>query len=255
MKNYMLMNEAGDGADLGASAPVATPSTTPSTTGSALGAEPAGDDWLPEKFRVKGDGDALDVTASARKLAEAYKHAETRLGTGDAPPKTADEYDVKSELFDFAEFKANENNTAFLKAAHAKGMTNDQVQFVLDQYHNTLPELVTGAVQLDTEAAMTTFKDMWGADVGAQLGYARAAAVAAGLTDEQINSPQIGNNPDLVKVLAFFGAQMGEGQTIAGGVPSADDLESLMKSDAYMNPSHPDHTRTYNKVQQFYARR
>jgi hypothetical protein len=57
--------------------------------------EPGANDWLPEKFRVMGEDGKLSIESSARKLAENYTHLEKRMGSGDAPPKTADEYALR----------------------------------------------------------------------------------------------------------------------------------------------------------------
>jgi hypothetical protein len=251
MKHLILMSEAGDGADLGGSALGAVGATTPAV------ATPDANDWLPEKFRVVGEGDALDVTASARKMAEAYKHAEGRLGTGDAPPKSADEYEVKieSDVIKWDEFKADETNKAFLKAAHAKGMTNAQLEFVLGEYAQRAPSLVAGAAALDAESVTATLKETWGDDTPKHMGHAMAAARAMGITDEQLGNPTgIGNNAEAIKVLAFFGAQLGEDMPPAGGGVSADTAEDLMKSEAYMNPNHADHRRVHEQVSKHYQR-
>ncbi|MCZ7253157.1 hypothetical protein NK293_23265, partial [Salmonella enterica] len=89
----------------------------------------------------KEDG-SLDLEQSSRKMAEAYKHLETRMGSGDVPPKTAEEYAVKLEGvegFDWDEFKADPDTQSFLKGAHAKGLTNDQVQYVIGEYMKAAP--------------------------------------------------------------------------------------------------------------------
>lgn len=95
--------------------------------------EPGANDWLPEKFRVMGEDGKLSIESSARKLAENYTHLEKRMGSGDAPPKTADEYAPKVEVegFNWEEFKADPRMQGFMKTAHAKGITNDQMSFIL----------------------------------------------------------------------------------------------------------------------------
>jgi hypothetical protein len=254
LKYLMMMNEeAGDGANNGGGV---------AAGGSALSnfagqPEPAADpnDWLPEKFRVKGDGDALDITASSRKLAEAYKHAEGRLGTGDAPPKTAEEYEVKleSDVIKWDEFKADETNKAFLKAAHAKGMTNAQLEFVLSEYAQRAPALAQGAAQLDTESTLATMRETWGADTDKQMGLAVKAALAAGFTNDDLGGAEF-NSPALIKMAAFFGAQMGEDQPPSGGGVSAESVEDLMRSPAYGDPKHPDYNRVNRQVQAHFER-
>ena len=101
---HFLMDEAGEGGD---------PSTGAATppAGSVL-ANAAPNDFIPEKYRVNKEDGSLDLEQSSRKMGEAYKHLETRMGTGDAPPKSHDEYAVKLdgvEGFNWDEFKADES--------------------------------------------------------------------------------------------------------------------------------------------------
>lgn len=254
----LMSEEGGDGSSNGGGAPTVTPAagsvlaTVAAQQGQQEQQQQDPNAWLPEKFRVKGEGDALDVGASAQKMAEAYKHMETRLGSGDAPPKSPDEYDVKSEKFDFAEFKADEANQTFLKSAHAKGLTNAQVEFVLGEYFERAPALVAGAGQLDNEAVMTTLRSEWGDQTDAKMGLAAKAALAAGFTVEQLAAPEF-NNPALVKLAAFFGAQLGEDQPPSGGGVSSDSIQDMLASEAYMNPKHPDHRRVHEQVTKHYA--
>lgn len=102
--------------------------------------EPGANDWLPEKFRVMGEDGKLSIESSARKLAENYTHLEKRMGSGDAPPKTADEYAPKVEVegFNWEEFKADPRMQGFMKTAHAKGITNDQMSFIWANTHSEL---------------------------------------------------------------------------------------------------------------------
>ena len=59
-------------------------------------ADPGDDSWLPEKHRVLDAEGKLDEAASARKLADAYRHLEGKLGSGDVPPKSAEEYTLQA---------------------------------------------------------------------------------------------------------------------------------------------------------------
>lgn len=117
-------------------------------------------DWVPKKFRVMDDDGKLNVESSARKLAESYMHLEKRLGHGDAPPKSIDDYAPKidAEGFQWDEFKADPEMQSFLNAAHAKGITNDQMGFILGEYLQRAPALVNGAAELDADAAGTQLR-------------------------------------------------------------------------------------------------
>ncbi|WP_443701018.1 hypothetical protein [Pseudomonas sp.] len=91
---HFFMAESGEGGD--PSTPAA-PAPVPAPTGSVLDSGANTTDFIPEKYRVVKEDGSLDLDQSSRKLAESYKHLETRLGSGDVPPKTADEYAVKLE--------------------------------------------------------------------------------------------------------------------------------------------------------------
>lgn len=148
--------------------------------------EQGADDWLPEKYRVMGDDGKLNVEGSARKLADAYSHLEKRMGSGDTPPKTADEYAPKVEVegFKWDEFKADPRMQSFMKSAHAKGITNDQMGFILGEYAQLAPELVNGAAELDSEAAATQLREVWKTDAEFKKNVGFAFRAFNSLADE-----------------------------------------------------------------------
>lgn len=59
------------------------------------------------------------------------------------------------------EFKADPEMQGFLKAAHAKGITNDQMGFILGEYMNRAPAMVGDTAELDQEAAATELCGAW----------------------------------------------------------------------------------------------
>lgn len=168
------------------------------------------------------------MAASSRKLAEAYKHLETRMGSGDAPPKTADEYSVNLEGvegFNWDEFKADPDTQSFIKGAHAKGITNAQLEFVLGEYMNRAPALVEGAIQLDQQAASEALKAEWKTDAefkqNIQSSYRAAQAFGGdgdGLGSFAKLEAKFGSDPDFIAFTARIGREMAE-DTPAGGFP------------------------------------
>src|SRR3990167_2282129 len=129
--HYLQDVEGGDGGN-----PAGGGDPAPAAGSLLAGAAPEQQEFIPEKYQVKKADGTLDLEQSSRKLAESYSHLEKRLGSGDAPPKTADEYapEVGGGGFNWEEFKADEGTQSFLKGAHAKGLTNDQVAFVIGEY-------------------------------------------------------------------------------------------------------------------------
>lgn len=230
------------------------------STGAGAG-EPGANDWLPEKFRVMGEDGKLSIESSARKLAENYTHLEKRMGSGDAPPKTADEYAPKVEVegFNWEEFKADPRMQSFMKTAHAKGITNDQMSFILGEYAQRAPELVGGAAELDSEAASTQLREVWKTDAEFNKNIGLAFRAFNSLADDADKGriDEIGNNPMVIRMLAKVGAEMQEDAPAGGDVNLEEQqtIRDLMKSPAYMDPKHADHERVSATVKAYYQKR
>ena len=223
--------------------------------------EQGADDWLPEKYRVMGDDGKLNVEGSARKLADAYSHLEKRMGSGDTPPKTADEYAPKVEVegFKWDEFKADPRMQSFMKSAHAKGITNDQMGFILGEYAQLAPELVNGAATLDSEAAATQLRETWKTDAefNKNIGLAFRAFNSLADDSDKGRMDEIGNNPLVIRMLAKIGAEMQEDAPAGGDVnlEEQQSIRDLMKSPAYMDPKHADHENVSARVRAYYQKR
>lgn len=220
---HFYMAEAGEGGD--PSTATTTAAADPAT-GSVL-ANAAPNDYIPEKYRVNKDDGSLDLEQSSRKLAESYKHLETRMGSGDAPPKSPDEYAVKLEGvegFNWDEFKADESTQSFLKGAHAKGLTNDQVQYVIGEYMKAAPELISGTAQLTQQDCTAALKAVWGDDqtirANVTASYRAAEAFASqGDAPGNFNAlmTKYGNDPDFIAFTANIGKELKEDRAINGG--------------------------------------
>lgn len=227
----------------------------------AAGTVPPLGERIPEKLRVlKADG-TLDVEASAGKLLEGYGQLEKRLGTGDAPPKTVEEYAPKTERFDLDTLKGDPEYTGFLKAAHAKGITNDQLGFVLDTFADRLDKL--GPLPMSTADFMADMKaNHWKGEgeyeQNMALGLRTLRAFSPNLTAAELAS--IPNNPTIAKVLAAIGKELGEDRQILNLQPMSEgDFESqlaaLQASEAYNNASHPEHKQALAKSDALFAKR
>jgi hypothetical protein len=220
--------------------------TAGSGQGAAGGAGAGPNDWIPEKYRVtKADG-TLDIEASARKVAEAHRHLEQKLGAGDVPPKTPEEYapKVEAEGFNWDDFKNDESMKGFLKGAHAKGLTNEQLSYVLGEYFKAVPAVMQGAKQIDAEAATAELRQTWKTDdeFNQNVGLAFKAFSAFASEADRAKIDEIGNNPIVLRLLANIGKEMQEDTPVnGGGVPEGDfntrvaelraELEKLPMSD------------------------
>ncbi|CZY11482.1 hypothetical protein [Enterobacter hormaechei] len=223
--------------------------------------EPGASDWLPEKYRVMGEDGKLNIEGSARKLADAHTSLEKRLGSVGTPPKTADEYEPKVEVegFNWEEFKADPRMQSFMKTAHAKGITNDQMSFILGEYAQRAPELVGGAAELDSQYATTQLREVWKTDAEFKQNIGLAFRAFNSLADDADKGriDEIGNNPMVIRMLAKVGAEMQEDAPAGGDVnlEEQQSIRDLMKSPAYMDPKHPDHERVSAKVKAYYQKR
>lgn len=221
---YMAETTEGEPGSV-ATPPVTAPAAPPAGSVLAAGADTT--DYIPEKYRTNKEDGTLDLEASSRKVAEAYKHLETRLGSGDAPPKTADEYTVKLEGvegFDWNEFKADPDTQSFLKGAHSKGLTNDQVQYVIGEYMKAAPNLIGGAAQLTHQDCTAALKAAWGDDQAIRANVTasyRAAEAFASQGDAPGNfnalMTKYGNDPDFIAFTANIGKELKEDSAINGG--------------------------------------
>lgn len=247
-------------------APTATPPAAP-PTGAAPPAEPApsaltppppaAKDFIPEKFRVM-TGDTLDVEASARKLAESYAHLEGRVGSGDVPPKTADDYAVTVPEQFKEHWEENDRSAAFKAEALANGLTQKQFDFVMGKYFATATDLVGGAINNSVEAVRANLEKAWGDKYGEQFNAAFAAFEAFAAPEDKGKFDSIMTDPALAyRILAKIGPELRE----AGGIPAAagggggEDIRTMMLSEANTNPRHPDHARVRATIDAHYAKK
>lgn len=231
-------------------------------SGAGEGSQPT--EFIPEKYRVVKEDGSLDLDASSRKLADAYGSLEKRFGAGEAPPKDASEYkvtvpDALKEALDPA---TDEGMKGFLAGAHAAGLNQAQVDFVMGKYFELAPQLAAGAAQLDANAATTELKKTWATEAdfnrnvrNAFVG-ANAAAQKAGIDINEVMNGPLGNSPQFLRLMAALGPEFAEDQAPgAASMVSGDDINKLMLSEAYTNPRHVDHAKTSAKVRAYFERK
>ena len=207
---------------------------------------------IPDKFKVTAEDGSVDYKATVAKMNDSYTYLEKKVGTGEVAPKSVDEYKLEREDFDFEEFKADESNKEFLSEAHKHGITNKQLDFLLSEYDKRAVDLVSNSSQIDTDTTVQTLQSDWGDKYEANIFNAVKAARACGITDEQINNPLIGNNVAFIKMAAYFGSQMTEDKPVSNGTPVNVDIQSLMRSEAFFNPKHPDHKSVKAQIDSYY---
>lgn len=239
--------------------------------GGASGAAAAGStnfDWLPEKYRVNGADGAIDLSASAQKLASGYGELSKRMGDGGAPPAAATEYQV-TVPDEFKDVVGDLNNdklfTEFRADMHALGLSQKQFDGVMAKYFSVVPGLVAGGQQYTAESATADLRKDWADDatfqknVGLAYRAGNAVAKAANMSFDDLEKAGLANNPTFIKIMAALGPEFAEdtatGSGNAGGFMSEDDVKKLLISEANTNPKHPDHKATRARIDAFYNRK
>lgn len=239
-------------------APAPTSLFTPTATPAAPAPAATGHDWLPEKFRVM-NGDALDVEASSRKLAESYAQAQQRIGTGDVRPAAAADYSF-TPPDQFKDVQMDEALSAgFRDRAHAAGLTNAQYQMVMSEYFNLVPSLLDAKASHTAETARQALQQVWPEQATFEREMNSAERGFASLPQDlqvQLNEAGLGANPQVAQLLARLGAMTREDRPPNGAATdTTSDVETLMKSEAYTNAKHPDHGKVSAQVQQHFSKR
>jgi len=277
---WRYMNAAGAEGSAGGAAPAAPAAPDPAAAAApaaatpsvlagaaAAAAAPAGEqtpDFIPEKLRVMKEDGTLDVEASSRKLADAYGNLEKRFGSGEAPPKEASEYKVTvpdglKEAFDPA---TDAGMKGFLEGAHAAGLNQAQVDFVMGKYFEMAPTLAAGAVLQDAATATAELKKTWATDAdftrnvkNAYVGTT-AAAQKAGLNVDEIMNGPLGNNTQFLRLMAALGPEFQEDPGAGGqSMTTQDDIQTLLLSEAYTNQRHVDHAKVSAQVKRYFERK
>lgn len=260
---------AGGGAAAPAAAPVAA-GTDPAAAGGQPAAAPAapgasalsgGSEWtigsIPDKFHVKNDAGEFDAAAMLRKVDEHRSNLEKRLGSGDARPKTADEYKLP-ETDAFKSLQLDEGLTkAFKDKAHGWGLSQAQYEAVLGEWATLAPGLVNAGRELTTETAVQQLQESWKGDyegnIKESFRVVSKVASMAGIPMEQVEQA-IGNNPVAIRLFHALGAEMKEDSTPAGagGVGAAVSSHQYMNENwaAYSDPKNPQHAAVSARVKQ-----
>lgn len=213
----------------GAGAPATPPAATPGPN-----------DWIPEKFRVVKEDGAFDLEASARKVEEHRSNLEKRMGSGDIPPKSADDYKVNvpealAATVNAEELAKDPMLKSFLADAHTAGFTQKQVDTVLAQYLERLPQIGGAMAQMSADDCTAALKQVWtsDADYTKNVQDAYKAAKAYGGDDFEAILSKYGNDPQVVKLLAGVGKELKEDTAApsdARGNPAVQTMQAEIDS-------------------------
>lgn len=214
---------------------------------------------FPDKFQVK-NGDDLDFTASAQKMAEAYASLEKRFGAGEARPADINGYKFGEQFGDgFGDrFLADPATKPFLEKAHELGMNSAQMNFMLGELMAVQPSQAETSTGFTQEQAMQELQQTWKepAEYNRQM-LAADRAAKFGFGDDYARClSRYGNDPAIIRLLAKVGGELSEDTVRLSGLPqmTAESIDDLMKSDAYRDTKHPDHRRVSQQVRGYFQK-
>lgn len=235
--------------------------------------------WLPEKFRVKVEGkDDIDYQASARRMGDAYKALEAKMGSGAAGtvPATAADYQLTApvdaegkplvESVDLDQFKSDPIFKTLADKAHKAGISNETLNFFVGEYLQFMPDVLQANVQLGAGDARQALSAVWKDPGAMSKGLQQAARAAQGFSAEsgQLGSfdnlmQKFGNDPDFLAFAARIGSEMGEDKPIAADPVAQADWETevadIRANPAYSDKAHPQHNGLVQKMETLYQRR
>jgi hypothetical protein len=176
------------------------------------------------------------------------------------PPKAATDYTVTvpealGDRIKADDLKASPDFQAMLGKMHAAGLSQKQVDTVVGEFLDRSIKLQERVNQLDSRDCIADLRKDWTNEQEYSANVAAAVRAARAYGDFDQIEKRYGNDPVMMRFLAKVGAELAEDTSApAGAQVSAADLESLVKSKAYADPRHPDHTATKQRVDAMYQR-
>jgi len=245
-------------------APAASPAPGAPAPASAPAADPAFGS-IPAKFHVKAADGTPDLTATYAKVEEHRAHLERRLGAGDLPVASADEYKVNvpedlAERVKADELAAAPDVKALLGKLHEAGATQKVVDVAVGELlrrgiamREAMPVLAAAECEAELRALPGWSSD---AEYTKEVGDAQRAGRAIFGEDAEHVFTRYGNDSKFIKGLASIAKEMEEDR---GASPEAlgqltASLDDLMANPAYTNSSHPQHKATVDRVNALQAR-
>lgn len=239
-----------------APAPAPAPSAAPAPAVSALDKPQPLHERIPEKFHVK-KGEEFDAEASMGKVLESYKALEQRMLDGGAPPKAPEEYKITppDDLKDT--WQEDERTASFRKDAHAKGLSQEQFDWVMGKYFELTPTIAGQVLQNTADQTRGALEEVWGDEY--QANFDGAMKTFKAYAPEGAKFDDIMTKPALAyQMLAKISTELGE----AGGVPrdtsggsDATDVQTLLMHPAAGDPKHAEHKAVRQKLDAYYAKK
>ena len=153
------------------------------------------------------------------------------------------------------ELKKDPLYAGFVKGAHARGITNAQLSWVLET-HNQRESMRSDPAVAEQELRRD-FPSNEAMQQALTRSY-RATAAYAGNDEARAKlEVKFGNDPDFIRIMARIGGEMGEDTAVTGGLNASEDesLQSLMSHAAYHDAKHPEHKLVVARTSYCVARR
>ena len=221
---------------------------------------------MPAKYVVKDAAGAVDQAATLAKWSEGHGHLERRMGSGDVPPKTAEEYKVTvpeslaetikaDELANSADFKG------FLGKMHGLGLNQQQLDGVVGELLTRSAAKDQRSVEAQVSECAAALAQTWPSQAVREQNIGLAFKAFNAFADEGDRElmDQIGNNPIVVRLLAAVGKELQEDTPIVANSPEAksweDQVAELKSQPGYMDRNHPQHAQLMARQEALYAKR
>lgn len=216
---------------------------------------PKPDDFLREASFDKFRGE--DGNIDQLKLAKSYRELEKKMGRGadDLPPESADEYEYPTDLPEGMTPESIGMKDLAAKL-HKAGAGKKVTALVMNEYKALIArgmEMQGQMAEQKAQQAEEALKQAWGQDFNRELARAQKAFQAVADDNDKAAMAELASSPAVMKMLAKLGRNLEEDSPVQSGtsLPS-EDLNALMKSEAYWNAKHPDHDRVKQRVQQHF---
>lgn len=181
------------------------------------------------------------------------------MGSGEAPPKTAEEYAPELPAgITMDTLKTDPLFAGFLKGAHAKGLNNAQVSYAISEFQQRMQLAEQqrndpGVAQAELEKVWTSPQEM---EQGLNASFRGAQAFAEDKDHAARLDKKFGNDPDFIRLMARVGKELGEDAPPQGlNTVEAESLEALKANPAYLDQKHPEHRVVVAKVKALYDKK
>lgn len=179
------------------------------------------------------------------------------MGAGEAPPQTPDGYQPElPKGWDADRLKSDPMFAGFLKGAHAKGLNNAQVSYILSEFQTRMdmarsPEM--GEAELVQRLNLPAEQLQGAVYVPA---YRAVTAFAADQDMVARLDAKFGSDPDYLQLMARIGKELGEDKQPQQGLTSVETetLAELERHPAYFDAKHPEHHKVKAKVAALYQK-